>query len=312
MGALDYLGAVKAPTRAIAEEVVEHLDSVGLDLPDYPAPYNGPVIWGFNSGGAEHGTGRALDFMVKAPGRVGDEIADYVWKHRERLGLIHMIWKRRIRSTRVDPGEWRYMGDRGSATENHMDHLHILFDGRDIGRAPKSSNSGGASRYYQPTGTDLSVKEIQKIVGVDADGYYGTDTKVAVKRLQKSLGVTADGLWGPATEKAYRAKNGGSKPSTSKPSSSGASAPKFPLPKGSYFGPRSGPKSSVSGYHSHRADLKKWQAQMKKRGWSITADGYYGPATAKVAKQFQREKKLGVDGLIGPATWKAAWEAKVT
>lgn len=103
------------------------------------------------------------------------------------------------------------------------------------------------------------------------------------------------------------------KPSTtSKPKPKAASkAPAFPLPKGHYFGPKSGPTASVSGYYGHRADLKRWQAQMRKRGWSITADGLYGPATAKVVKQFQREKGLAVDGLIGAATWAAAWKEPV-
>lgn len=100
---------------------------------------------------------------------------------------------------------------------------------------------------------------------------------------------------------------------TSKPKPTTTSkAPAFPLPRGSYFGPKSGPAASVSGYYSHRADLKRWQAQMRKRGWSLTADGLYGPTTAKVARQFQKEKGLPVDGLIGAATWAAAWNSPVS
>lgn len=86
-----------------------------------------------------------------------------------------------------------------------------------------------------------------------------------------------------------------------------AKAPRFPLPRGYYFGPRSGPRYSVSGYYSHRADLRRWQQRMRDRGWSLTADGLYGPTTAKVARQFQAEKGLPVDGLIGAQTWAAAW-----
>ena len=181
------------------------------------------------------------------------------------------------------------------------------------GGGSSGGGGGGSTKYYQPTGTKLSVKQIQRIVGVTADGYYGNDTKAAVKRYQKRLGVTADGLWGKDTQAAHDkggASSGGAQ-SVSKPKPS-SKAPKFPLGRGAYFGPKSGPNSSVSGYYSHRADLKKWQAQMRKRGWSIAADGLYGPATAKVARQFQKEKGLAVDGLIGPATWRAAWTAKVT
>jgi hypothetical protein len=99
---------------------------------------------------------------------------------------------------------------------------------------------------------------------------------------------------------------------TPAPSAPSATAPAFPLPAGSYFGPKSGPAASVSGYYSHREDLRRWQRRMKDRGWSLDADGLYGPVTERVARQFQAEKGLVVDGLIGPATWAAAWTAPVT
>lgn len=101
------------------------------------------------------------------------------------------------------------------------------------------------------------------------------------------------------------------KPS-SKPKPAASKAPKFPLPRGHYFGPKSGPASSVSGHYSHRADLKRWQQQMRKRGWSLAADGLYGARTASVARSFQKEKGLAADSLIGASTWAAAWSEPVT
>lgn len=92
----------------------------------------------------------------------------------------------------------------------------------------------------------------------------------------------------------------------------GGGAPAFPLPAGSYFGPMEGPAQSVSGYYSHREDLRRWQQRMADRGWQINPDGYYGPQTRGVAEAFQREKGLHVDGLIGPVTWAAAWTLPVT
>lgn len=89
-------------------------------------------------------------------------------------------------------------------------------------------------------------------------------------------------------------------------------APAFPLPGGWYFGPKSGPRHSVSGYYSHRAELRRWQQRMRDRGWRIGVDGLYGPETADIARSFQAEKGLSVDGLIGPATWAAAWTAPIT
>ncbi|WP_035800673.1 peptidoglycan recognition protein family protein [Kitasatospora mediocidica] len=62
----------------------------------------------------------------------------------------------------------------------------------------------------------------------------------------------------------------------------------------------------------HDGNVQTWQRQMAQRGWSITADGWYGPASASVCRQFQQEKNLGVDGVVGPQTWDAAWTAPVT
>lgn len=93
-------------------------------------------------------------------------------------------------------------------------------------------------------------------------------------------------------------------------------APKFPLPEGWYFGPKTGPNRSVSGYYSHRLNLRRWQQQMANRGWEIDVDGLFGDQTEKVATQFQKEKKIPVPkdlvGRIDRLTWNAAWTAKVT
>lgn len=96
------------------------------------------------------------------------------------------------------------------------------------------------------------------------------------------------------------------------PPTPGVAAPAFPLPWTSYFGPKSGPAASVSGYFSHREDLRRWQKRMQDRGWNINPDGLYGDQTRDIAKSFQREKGLTPDGLIGPATWAAAWTAPIT
>lgn len=98
------------------------------------------------------------------------------------------------------------------------------------------------------------------------------------------------------------------------------SAPTYPLAPNQYFGPEGGGNNSISGYHSHRDDLKRWQQQMADRGWQIGVDGLYGLRgatipqgnTADVARKFQIEKGLNADALIGPATWGAAWTKPIT
>ena len=129
---------------------------------------------------------------------------------------------------------------------------------------------------------------------------------------------------------APKASKGTAKP-VAKPVNGAAcvKAPAFPLPAGYYYGPPSGPIQSVSGRGRNSRvpgdviqvngrwrskGLAVWQARMQARGWNIGkdgADGRYGNDTARIVKQFQKNKGLAVDGKIGPATWRAAFELPV-
>lgn len=97
-------------------------------------------------------------------------------------------------------------------------------------------------------------------------------------------------------------------------------APAWPLKPGYYFGYKSGDKYSISGYYSHRADLKRWQEQMIRRGWKrvpgtgqpFVADGLFGDDTAAVALEFSREKGLMPSRRVGRTVWSAAWTSPIT
>lgn len=69
----------------------------------------------------DHGSGHAVDVMCGSAD--GDAVAAYLQAHAGELGITYIIWKQRI----WFPGSagWRMMEDRGSATENHFDHVHI-------------------------------------------------------------------------------------------------------------------------------------------------------------------------------------------
>jgi hypothetical protein len=49
------------------------------------------------------------------------------------------------------------------------------------------------------------------------------------------------------------------------------------------------------------------QAQLRHRGWDISVDGAFGPATRQVVKRFQERQGLTADGIVGPRTWRALW-----
>jgi hypothetical protein len=92
-----------------------------------------------------------------------------------------------------------------------------------------------------------------------------------------------------------------------------AKPPAFPLPAGHYFGPTSSDNRCHSGFRpADRPGVLTWQAQMKRRGWKISADGRFGAQSSDVAAAFQREKHLDDDGLVGAKTWATSWTAKVT
>lgn len=57
----------------------------------------------------------------------------------------------------------------------------------------------------------------------------------------------------------------------------------------------------------HGPDVLAWQKQLQTRGWSLTADGFFGPKSGGVTKSFQAEKHLLADSRVGPITWRAAF-----
>ena len=75
-----------------------------------------------------HPAGLAADFMVPltSAGRAqGQALADYAKQHASEFGIDYIIWYQQIWSTSRAGEGWRPMDDRGSATENHRDHVHI-------------------------------------------------------------------------------------------------------------------------------------------------------------------------------------------
>jgi hypothetical protein len=86
--------------------------------------YDEPRLIGVaqRSRNSDHPRGLALDLMVR--GERGDRIAACALANQEELGISYVIWEQR-----VNYGDgWERMSDRGSDTENHVDHVHISFE----------------------------------------------------------------------------------------------------------------------------------------------------------------------------------------
>ncbi|MGI5118960.1 hypothetical protein ACQEU5_05345 [Marinactinospora thermotolerans] len=87
--------------------------------------------------GYEHPRGRAVDYMINGGGvvatgqdeRNGDDLAAWVQRHAADLGVYYIIWKQRIWYAATPGSGWSGMSDRGGATANHYDHVHVSFIG---------------------------------------------------------------------------------------------------------------------------------------------------------------------------------------
>lgn len=75
---------------------------------------------GSRGGQSDHPDGYALDFMTTD----GDAIADCVIDNKSDLGVSYVIWDQQINTG----SGWEGMEDRGGATANHEDHVHISFE----------------------------------------------------------------------------------------------------------------------------------------------------------------------------------------
>lgn len=81
--------------------------------------------YGGVAGRVEHNTGHAVDAMVYGDKALGDQIAAFLLAHASELNLYDIIWYQHIWTPVRAAEGWRSMGDRGSATANHMDHVHF-------------------------------------------------------------------------------------------------------------------------------------------------------------------------------------------
>jgi len=81
--------------------------------------------YGGRSGdGGEHASGKALDIMTS--GARGTEIVAWLQTNYSALGIVEIIYQQKIWTTQRASEGWRAMPDRGSATANHYDHIHVL------------------------------------------------------------------------------------------------------------------------------------------------------------------------------------------
>jgi peptidoglycan hydrolase-like protein with peptidoglycan-binding domain len=136
------------------------------------------------------------------------------------------------------------------------------------------------TRSSSASSAGSAVRLLQRRLGITADGVFGPGTKRALKRFQRAHGLTPDGVAGPATWAALGLRG------------------HHPLLKAR--------RSHHATHHrSHHHTSRGSAVRLLQRRLGITADGVFGPGTARALRAFQRRHGLAADGVAGPATWAA-------
>ena len=130
--------AVAAPAAPTSTAVASITNTAGPVRPQTQAAANAvvsevPGAAGLTIGGTRasatdpngHPSGLAADYMVGANRALGDAIVQHQIANWDRLGVSYIIWQQRILTSPT--GTWKAMEDRGSATANHLDHVHVNY-----------------------------------------------------------------------------------------------------------------------------------------------------------------------------------------
>jgi peptidoglycan hydrolase-like protein with peptidoglycan-binding domain len=147
-----------------------------------------------------------------------------------------------------------------------------------------------------------STQQLQRRLGVVADGEFGPITLRAVKGFQLSHGLVVDGIVGPATRAALGLPAGPVLranpiyfPKPVKPARHVTRTAPKPVHHQAPPRPHPAPQSL-----SIAATIRLMQERL-----GVPADGEFGPVTFRALKAFQAHHGLVVDGILGPATRRA-------
>ncbi|CCX33940.1 hypothetical protein FPQ18DRAFT_376327 [Pyronema domesticum] len=120
-------GIPSIPTRNCKQHVI---DGGYIILRQFPGVVH--TVWCYANKPGDHGTGTALDLMIKNRDPIGRTMAEWVMNNQARLRVKYVIWGQKIWD--VQAGDkpkpwtsWKQMENRGDDTQNHWDHNHVSF-----------------------------------------------------------------------------------------------------------------------------------------------------------------------------------------
>jgi peptidoglycan hydrolase-like protein with peptidoglycan-binding domain len=135
---------------------------------------------------------------------------------------------------------------------------------------------------YDTVYRGYSVRRIQELLTAAGfrtvvDGIYGPNTTSQVRAFQRAQGIQVDGIVGPVTWGRLN-------------------APRRPTPPKPVARP-------VLRRGDRGAHVVHLQSRLRANGYSLDADGVFGPITEARVRAFQRAQRIAVDGIVGPQTW---------
>ena len=141
----------------------------------------------------DHPSGRALDVMTYTDKALGDRILNYLFDHNDKFKMEYAIWQQAMWYKKGAP---QPMADRGSPTQNHMDHVHAYFaasprvTGKEIYPNEVGAGGGAATAAMQMGDANLPLNITQGAPGEAAtvakainlpNVDYGTAAQLATK-----------------------------------------------------------------------------------------------------------------------------------
>ena len=144
----------------------------------------------------EHSTGRALDVMTSSKS-TGDAIKDFAVDNASAIDLKWAIWQQKLW---YPGGGSKAMPDRGSPTQNHMDHVHI-FSGTGISNglrgslaAATASGTSDETAQYDPTGVSAPDETSSMMTPTSAASNAGGSASSSISLASSFSGLAGSGL----------------------------------------------------------------------------------------------------------------------
>lgn len=193
-------------------------------------------------------------------------------------------------------------------------YVWCIFQDADAGSlVPKTAGCQQAWDWFHARKRTGSTPRAAALIYFGPGRHVGIVKSYTGSTVTYISGNTNDHPGGPANSVEEHTVSRSAPHGYAYPAYEGSSRPSSPAPRPPAGGGPSWPGRLITQPPiMSGGDVRTWQEQMRRRGWSIAVDGRYGPDSEAICRAFQREKGLEVDGIVGPRAWAAAWTAPIT